>query len=194
MLKSHFFKLFLAISLFYYCFIQPAFSFQTGKETVEFLVNTFLIWNGEQNQDKLRMETANYIAYRQMAQESIGSLNWDKLSNAQKYQYTQLFEKLIEKKFYPRWHKLFNRGKITINNEIKVDDEIYVRSILQENDDSDEVTWKFKKIDGNLKLVSLALNKKDLMNKISHRLKKKYDKLGYDKYIKSFTKFEEDSE
>ncbi len=175
---------FILLILLFNCNIIPVLAFTTGKEVVDHLVTVFSMWNGNQLQTKLRIETARYIAYQLMAKESIGSINWEKLNNNQKYKYTANFEKMIESKFYPRWHKLFSKGKLVINNEIKVDDEIYVKSILKLNNESDEIIWKLKNIDGELKLISLALGEKDLMNKLIHLIKKRYDKLGYDKFIK----------
>ena len=159
--------------------LQPA-SAQTGTETINRLVQIFTTWNGNAKDRSAYAKAARYIDYQGMAQRSISASEWNKLSATQKSDFANSLRSLIEERYYTRWHRIFNKGKLTYKGECNVGADTVVKSDLQLGKKVDALEWRLDTVGGEHRVVSLAVGQSDLLKKLSSRLQGRLDKVGFD--------------
>lgn len=157
---------------------QSAFA-QSGKDTIDRLVQIFSSWNGNSTDKHAYSEVAKYIDYRGMAERSLKPEEWKKLNPAQKNDYTKTLQSLIEERYYVRWHRIFNKGKITYKGESTVGGDTLVKTDLLVGKKTDPLVWRLDAQGGERRVVSLAVNDSDLLKKLSGRLEGKLAKMGF---------------
>lgn len=150
---------------------------QAGKGTVDKLVQIFTSWSGSPSDHKVFAEAANYIDYTGMAERSLKSAEWSKLTPQQKSEFTNTLKTLIEERYYTRWHKIFAKGKLTHTGESNSGGDTIVKSNLVVGKKTDALAWR---LDNNgSKVVSLSVGDSDLLQKLSSRLEGRLNKVGF---------------
>ncbi len=153
-------------------------SAQTGKSTVDQLVSLFSTWSGGKVDTFLSEEAARKIDYAGMSQAALGNGRWESLSLADKREFISTLRVLIEQRYYPRWHKLFNRGSLTYLGEESARGEVIVKTQLGVGRKRDIVVWKLRPCNGELKVCDLYVDDKDLMNHLKNRFQRLIAKRG----------------
>jgi hypothetical protein len=155
--------------------VAPPALAESGTQVVQHVVQIFTTWNGSKSDTRMYTEASNYIDYMGMAERSLTSAEWKKLSAAQKGEFVKTMRTLIEQRYYVRWHKLFSKGKLSYLGENKSGDETTVKSQLTIGKKVDPLNWLLARD----KILSLSVGKSDLLTKLSTRLKGRLDKLGF---------------
>ena len=155
-----------------------------GYKTVKKVVNIFSIWTGKNLKKSISNEVANYINYREMAERSLGK-KWFEITPLEKNEYVYTLRKLIEDKYYPRWHKILSRGKLELIKEVDTKDSLFIKTrfIEKDGDDVDILVWQLSKREKSLKIISIAVKNKDLLSRITKRVQKKLEKNSFDKLL-----------
>jgi ABC-type transporter MlaC component len=147
-----------------------------GKPTVQNLVRIFAAWNGSPKDSKTFSEAARYIDY----ERALGQGEWAKLSGAQKKRFVDALRTVVEQRYYPRWHRLFAKGVMTYGQESTVGGDTVLKTSLKINQKSQDLSWCMDKKGGDLRVVSLGVNDKDLLNKLHVRVLKKLKATDFD--------------
>jgi ABC-type transporter MlaC component len=158
--------------------LMPAYAGQ-GQDTVDALLKIFSNWTGSISDRVAYTKISDYINYTTMSERVLGALEWNRLSAAQKNEFSATFRRLIEKRYYPRWHKLFCTGKVTFLKEKNVNGDLLVATRLKTGTDSDafrNIAWTLGKSGGEYKVINLNVNGKDLVDRVSVRFQKKLSK------------------
>lgn len=157
---------------------SAAFAQLSGKETVQQLVTLFSAWSDGRGRRSIFEEAAQHIDYPTMAEMSFTPAQWDAFSPAQKRDMINSFRSLVENRYYRRWHKLFLRSRLTVANEAKAGGDIYVKTFVTQGKDEDTVIWRLRPHNGEPMVVSLNVNGKDLISRLSDRFQKQLKKRG----------------
>jgi ABC-type transporter MlaC component len=162
--------------------MQPV-AAQTGKSTVDKLVQTFTSWSGNANDRQTYNEAAKYIDFRGMAERSLKPEEWKKLNPSQKNDYTSTLKTLIEERYYTRWHRIFVKGHLSYRGETNVGADTVVKTELLLGKKVDVLSWTLDTQGGERKVVSLAVGESDLLKKLSNRLEGKLNKMGFPRLL-----------
>lgn len=160
-----------------FCVCGPA-QAQTGRATIDRLVGIFSQWSGSSQESKVYREAAGYIDFEGMAERSLSG-EWKKLSPAQRAEFTDTLRTLIEERYYLRWHKIFKKAKLAYVNESSAGGDTKVATLITLGKKKDQVEWQLDSKDGQPKLINLAVNDSDLLNRLSGRLQNKLNKAGF---------------
>jgi len=181
MQKSFFFILVLLMVLF---LGGTAANAQTGKSVVQDLVTLFSGWSGDDDDRSIYEPAARRIDYQEMAETSIGQGQWNKLNATQKREFVSALRRLVENRYYPRWHNIFYKGKLTILSEVTTRNELSVKTLLSLGKKKSYVTWRMhRNSNGEPMVVSLTVGEKDLLTRMSVRFQKQIAKSGIDGLI-----------
>jgi ABC-type transporter MlaC component len=156
---------------------------QGGKGTVENLVRILGAGNGSASDQKTFVEAAKFIDYENMSERALGQAEWSKISPTQRSQFTSALRTVVEQRYYPRWHRLFAKGTITYGQESTVNGDTVLQTSLKINKKSQALAWCMAKRSGDLKVVSLGVNDKDLLNKLHQRVMTKLKKSNFDALV-----------
>jgi len=156
----------------------------SGKSPVETLISLF----SKSATDKVTLEqAAQYIDYQYMAAQSLGLANWDKLTNHQQSAYVSALQAVIEKRYYPRWHRIFSKSKVAYGIESAVgsgnNSESHINTDLTVGKSHENIDWTVRHIGAQAKVVNLSVNGKDILVRLGQRFQKKYAQGGFDKFI-----------
>ncbi len=161
------------------CALTPA-SAQTGKNTVQELVTLFSAWSNKGKNADICDAAAKHIDYAGMAELSLTRSQWDKLSRDQKKELAASFRNLVEQRYYPRWHKTFLKGKLSFASEASTAGDTYVKTFLSTSKDDDTVIWRLHPSGNELVVLSLNVNGKDLLGRLSTRFQHQMEKHGFE--------------
>lgn len=156
----------------------PALAQSTGKGTVQELVTLFSAWSGQPGRHSIFDAAARHIDYSTMAELAFTPAQWDAFTASEKRDLTHSFQRLVESRYYMRWHKLFLRSRLTIANEARAGGDIYVKTYVTEGKDEDTVIWRLRPRNGEPMVISLDVNGKDLVGRLSDRFQKQLKKRG----------------
>ncbi len=166
--------------------VQPA-QGQTGKGTIDALVKTLagLQINKSGISSPQLAEVAKYIDYQTMAEQALGNKEWQQLNTTQRKIYLQSFKSLVEHRYYKRWHKIFSKSKIAYENEDKTatrkDNEIMVKTALSADKDTKMVIWTLTA--QQPKVINLAVDDRDILNKVQSRFQGKIARAGVPAFL-----------
>jgi ABC-type transporter MlaC component len=149
------------------------------KDTVSDLVQIFTSWSGNAKDRSAYVEAAKHIDYQGMAQRSLSPAEWSKLSAKERSEFTGTLRTLIEQRYYTRWHRIFAKGKLTFKGETTVGGDTLVKSDLLLGKKVDALEWRLDTVNGEHKVVSLAVGQSDLLKKLSARLQGRVEKVGF---------------
>lgn len=119
---------------------------------------------------------SSYIDYQEMSGRALGKKDWETLSPAQKREFSKSLQVLVEKRYYPRWRKIFGKGKVRFIDESSVAGDTVVRTELLLGKKVEPLYWKLSERGGVAKVVSLSVSGKDLLDKLSQRIQSKRKK------------------
>ena len=147
------------------------------------LVTLFSAWSGQRVDPAISDAAARQIDYPGMAEYTLGPAQWDKLTASQKRDFVTVFRKLVEERYYPRWHKIFYNGKVTFLSEASVNGDTLVKTALTVGKQEDMVIWRLHPRAGELKVVSMTVGDKDLLDRLRSRFRKHLSRDGVDGLI-----------
>ncbi len=152
----------VSLALLTFCFAVPQAQAGAGWSCVDQLVKTF-------GADKSTAAT-NLIDYHEMSLRALGKKDWERMSPAQKQEFTTSLKALVEKRYYPRWQKIFGKGKVALIDESNTQGDIIVKTKLVLGKKTEAIAWRLSDKNGAAKIVSLSVDDKDLLDKIKHRI------------------------
>jgi ABC-type transporter MlaC component len=140
----------------------------SGKATIDKVSNLFSVWT-ESSQQSVSREAAALIDYDEMAEKAMGS-HWGRLNPTERRQFTATLKHIIEQRYYKRWHRVFAKGDLAFKSESPVEGDLFVRTALNVGKKNDVLIWRLSNRTGSYKVISIAVNKKDLLARLSTRL------------------------
>jgi hypothetical protein len=87
---------------------------------------------------------------------------------------------LVEQRYYPRWRKIFGKGKVTFQEETSQGGDILVRTKLLLGKKDELLSWRVADRGGAQKIVSLSVSNNDLLERLKSRIKARQKKVGFD--------------
>ena len=153
---------------------------QTGRTAVHDLVTLFTTWDGKSVNADLSGAAAKHIDYSGMAARAIGQTEWDKLSPGQQREFVTTFRKLVEHRYYPRWHKLFRKGTVSYLSESSANGDVLVRTRLLVGKKRDTLIWRLHQGAGDFLVINLTVGEKDLLSRLSARFHRLMKDDGFD--------------
>lgn len=151
---------------------------RTGIGVVNGLVHVLADKPEQQLSDETLADISDYVDFVYIARYAIGSYEWNCLSSAQKKEYVALVKKLMEQRYYDRWQKLFADGKIVETKQSKSGMDILVNTVVVSGKRKTHALWRLHDHHGELKIISLDVNGKDLLNHLKHRFNRVVSKGG----------------
>lgn len=140
----------------------------SGKATIDKVSNLFSVWT-ESSKQSVSREAASLIDYDEMAEKAMGT-HWGRLSPTERRQFTATLKNIIEQRYYKRWHKVFAKGELAYKSESPVEGDLFIRTALNVGKKNDVLIWRLSNRSGSYKVISIAVNKKDLLARLSTRL------------------------
>lgn len=153
---------------------------QTGKVAVADLVTLLSAWSGDDLDLTISNAAARHIDFAGMAECTLGKVQWDKLGPAKRREFVATFRRLVEHRYYRRWHRIFQKGTLTYVSEASASDDTIVKTLLKVGKKEDVVIWRLRSSDGDLKVISLAVEGKDLLKRLNARFQRHLQKDGFD--------------
>jgi ABC-type transporter MlaC component len=163
-------------------FSQTAWGAST-KSPVETLISLFSKWNGLASDKTTLEQAAQYIDYQYMAAQSLGSANWDKLTTHQQSTFVSTLQSVIEKRYYPRWHRIFSKSTVVYGKESASTTESHINTDLTVGKSHEKIDWTIRHNGAQPKVVNLSVNGKDILVRLGQRFQKKYAQGGFEKFI-----------
>lgn len=123
------------------------------------------------------------LDYQEMSVRALGRRQWDTLSASQKRDFSDSLEALVEKRYYPRWRKIFGKGKVTFVEETGAGSDTLVKTRLTLGKKVETLAWRLT--DKGTRVVSLSVSDKDLLERLKSRInsRRKKGKLDVDQLI-----------
>jgi len=147
-------------------------SFKTAKSSSQLKTDN-------SSQSLANTKTLNdLIDYRQIAMRSMGKSGWQSLSVDQQLDMTQTIHLLVQNRYYPRWQKIFGRGEVSYIGQSVRNGDIIVASNLHLGKKDESLTWQLS-AGPKPKVVSLSVDKNDLLTRLSQRIQTHRSKGGY---------------
>jgi ABC-type transporter MlaC component len=154
-----------------------------AKAPVETLISLFSKEDGLASDKSTLNEAAQHIDYQYMAHQSLGSANWDKLTNQQQSTYVSALQSVIEKRYYPRWHRIFSKSTVFYGKESGSETESHITTDITVGKSHENIDWTVRHAGTQAKVVNLSVNGKDILVRLGQRFQKKYAQGGFDKFI-----------
>ncbi len=123
---------------------------------------------------------SSLIDYQEMSVRCLGKKDWDSLSATQRTQFIASLKGLVEQRYYPRWRKIFGKGKVTFQDEVAQGGDIVVRTKLLLGKKEELLAWRVADQSGAQKIVSLSVSNSDLLERLKSRIKARQQKAGFD--------------
>ncbi len=123
---------------------------------------------------------SSLIDYQEMSVRCLGKKDWDSLSATQRTQFIASLKGLVEQRYYPRWRKIFGKGKVTFQDETAQGGDIVVRTKLLLGKKEEFLSWRVADQSGAQKIVSLSVSNSDLLERLKSRIKARQQKVGFD--------------
>lgn len=182
MRRPRFFSYTLTILLLLSAFaVEPA-QAREGWSTVEKVVDIFATWQGKKPNRAISAAATEYIDYSEMAERALGR-QWGKIDTNERREFVSLFTRVIEERYYPRWHRVFSRGKLEYVKDAPLPDGVRVTTLCTVGKKKDTIIWQLSKRSGNYKVVSLAVDNQDLVTRIGSRIQKHMKNESFDDLI-----------
>ncbi|MBX9690812.1 MAG: ABC transporter substrate-binding protein [Cyanobacteria bacterium] len=153
-----------------------------GWNTITHLESAVGKWTPHKSNKAVLDEAAGLIDYEEMARRSL-SHHWNGLSALDRRQFVRVFKGFVEERYYPRWHRIFSKGKIRLEKEEKSGNERLVHTRLDIGRKQDTVVWRTNDKKGDTRIVGLSVNNKDLIQRLGTRLDKYFAKEGFAKLL-----------
>jgi len=136
--------------------------------------------SGQGKKTKVGKSAGSLIDYQEMSVRCLGKKDWDALSPSQRSQFVASLRGLVEQRYYPRWRKIFGKGKVTFQDETTQRGDILVRTKLMLGKKEELLSWRVVGQSGTPKIVSLSVSNSDLLERLKSRIKARQQKVGFD--------------
>lgn len=123
--------------------------------------------------------SSNLIDYSEMSARCLGRKDWDGLTADQRKQFVEALKGSVERRYYPRWRKLFSKGKVTFQDEVTQGSDIVVRTKFLLGKKEEMISWRVADHNGAQRVVSLSVSDKDLLERLKVRIKARHEKVGF---------------
>ncbi|CAN5403869.1 hypothetical protein BH11CYA1_BH11CYA1_04740 [soil metagenome] len=123
---------------------------------------------------------SSLIDYREMSLRCLGKKDWESLTVSQRNQFVASLKGLVEQRYYPRWHKIFGKGKVTFQEEVSQGGDIIVRTKLMLGKKEELLSWRVAGSSGTEKIVSLSVSNSDLLERLKSRIQARKQKVGFE--------------
>lgn len=151
----------------------------SSKTTVQEIFTLFSGWSATTKSKQIFDEAATKIDYQGMAEAALKPAQWEQMTALERKEYTSTFRQLVEDRYYQRWHKLFQRSQLIFVSENKKNNETLVKTLLNHGkDDGDTVIWRLRGPAGQSRVISLDVNGRDLLVRLSDRFQKQFERKG----------------
>ena len=117
-------------------------------------------------------QAARFMAFDEMAKRSFGEAGWPKFSSAEQRELTSLFRRLIEIRFYPRWRRVFEKAHFSAASQAKQGEDTVVSGTLISDGKKSALSFRLTRTPAGLKLISMSVKNKDMLERTSARLQK----------------------
>ena len=154
-----------------------------GWASVEQLLRTFDCAGSSKvskSATKVASNPSSLIDYQEMSVRCLGKKDWDGLTSGQRSQFVASLKGLVEQRYYPRWHKIFGKGKVTFQEETTQNGDILVRTKLLLGKKEELLSWRVASQSGSQKVVSMSVANSDLLERLKSRIKARQKKAGFD--------------
>jgi len=121
---------------------------------------------------------SSFIDYQEMSSRCLGK-DWSTLTASQRKEFVGTLKGLVEKRYYPRWRKIFGKGKVIFQGENTHGGDILVSTKLLLGKKEEMLSWRVADQSGAFKIVSLSVDNKDLLERLKTRIKAKKQKTGF---------------
>lgn len=119
---------------------------------------------------------STFIDYQEMSGRALGKKDWDTLSASQKREFAKSLQVLVERRYYPRWRKIFGKGKVRYIDESNLAGDTVVHTELVLGKKVEPLYWRLSERGGVVRVVSLRVSGKDLLDKLTQRIQSKRKK------------------
>ncbi len=99
------------------------------------------------------------------------------MNASQKQELTATIETLVENRYFPRWEKIFGKGDVTYIGQSRRNGDILVSTNLRLGQKDDPLIFQLTAAEP--RVVSLTVNKNDLLTKLTQRIQAHQAKEGY---------------
>jgi hypothetical protein len=123
---------------------------------------------------------SNFIDYQEMSLRALGKRDWESLSASHRAEFSSTLKALVERRYYPRWKKIFTKGKVALIEETTSGGDVLVKTNLTLGKKCEPLSWRMSERGGTLKVVSLSVRDKDLLDKLKHRIASRQKKAGFE--------------
>ncbi len=150
----------------------------TEKEVVE---NFIAAVSGRDNSAKSKDSfdaAAQHMDFDEMAKRAFGETLWAKFSVSEQKEVAQLFRRLMQIRFYPRWNRVFQKAIFEITSQTKKGADSIVAGNLYQCDKKSALTFRLTKTSDGFKLVNMHVRDKDMLERTSVRLKRTLNQKG----------------
>ncbi|HEY9790389.1 MAG TPA: ABC transporter substrate-binding protein [Candidatus Obscuribacterales bacterium] len=151
-----------------------------AKDTVNHIIATFA---STQDTGAIANQLSGLIDFQKIAQLAFAPAQWKQFSAQDQKQIVTTFRELIEKRYYPRWHKLFSKSKVEVADEATSAGSHFVRTYVNHGKEKDSVIWRLQDDNGNLAVVDLNVNGKGLDARLGERVQTRLTKEGARKFV-----------
>lgn len=121
---------------------------------------------------------AQHMDFEEMARRAFGEAGWAKFSAAEQKEVVQLFRRLMQVRFYPRWHRVFKKGIFKITAQSKKGADSLVAGNLYLDDQERALIFRLAKTGDAFKLINMSIKDKDMLERTSVRLKRTLKQKG----------------
>lgn len=150
----------------------------SGKEVVANFLSSFSHSAKVKSPDSTFVEVSKLMDFDEMVHRSFGDAEWEKFTDAEKKEFSALFKRLIQIRYYPRWSRIFQTGHFDSKTEGKSGQDTLVKGTLKLDGKSSQLTFRLVKDADGLKLVSMEIDQKDLLERTSAKLKRGLSRKG----------------
>ncbi|MCC7527413.1 MAG: ABC transporter substrate-binding protein [Candidatus Melainabacteria bacterium] len=150
----------------------------TEKELVETFIADVSRGGTDKNGKSMFETAARSMNFEEMAKRAFGESGWTEFSPGEQKEVTALFRRLIQIRYYPRWSRIFQKGRFEMTSQTKQGNDSLVAGTLNLDGNKNALTFRITKVSDDFKLVSMSVKDKDLLERTSVRLKRGLSKKG----------------
>lgn len=172
---KHLLVLFLTVFL-----VQAPVCAAESKTTVQALVDIFIRWTGSADDKASYAKAARFIDYKLMSERVLGQKRWLGLSNQERTDFVSAFRAVIERRYYPRWRRIFHNASINYLSEEGSGADTLVKTRVKTGSSTEDIIWTVSNTD---KVVSLQVGERDLIKRANLRFEKRLAKSNFPDFL-----------
>ncbi len=177
----------LSISFMLTSIAQPADAALGNDDCSQQMVALLSEGTGSRPTAAVAAAVARHIDYEYITEYAVGPTEWSRLDDSQRRQCIRLVRRWLEDRHYPRWHKLFLKGKYKELSTTQSGNETLVRASLLQPNKRYILTWRLHNRGQTCRVISLSVNGKDLLNRLKGRFQRQLNRGGHGRLVASLT-------